>query len=143
MIAVMGIANIFGRIGVCWIDDIRCLNSLWSCVFALLVSGLTMVFTPFCTSYIEFIVVALFFGFFSAALQMNPLIVVNLLGLENLALALGYIQFFRGIGILVGPPVAGALYDATLSYDIAFYASGGCIILSSLILSIVAISQKP
>ena len=34
---------------------------------------------------------------------------------------------------MVGPPVAGAVYDATQSYDISFYMAGGFLILASLI----------
>ena len=62
-------------------------------------------------------IVSCLFGFFSAALQMNPVIMVDLLGVENLSLALGYVMIFRGIGILSGPPTAGAIYDATHSYE--------------------------
>ena len=83
------------------------------------------------------------FGFFSAALQMNPVIMVDLLGVENLSLALGYVMIFRGIGILSGPPTAGAVYDANQSYDIPFYLAGGFIILSCMVLTIAAIFQKP
>jgi MFS family permease len=88
-------------------------------------------------------IVSSLFGFFSAALQMNPVIMVDLLGVENLSLALGYVMIFRGIGILSGPPTAGAVYDATNSYDIAFYLAGGFIIFSCMILTVAAIFQKP
>ena len=138
-----GITNTFGRIGVCWISDIVWMNSLWSCVFSLLVTGVTLVAYPFCTSYLTYMISSCLFGFFSAALQMNPVIMVDLLGVENLSLALGYVMIFRGIGILSGPPFAGAVYDANQSYDIPFYLAGGFIILSCMVLTIAAIFQKP
>ena len=143
MILFLGISNTFGRIGTCWISDIPWMNSLWSCVIALFVSGVTLIVTPFCASYSTFMIVSLLFGFFSAALQMNPVIMVDLLGVENLSLALAYVMIFRGVGILCGPPTAGAVYDGTLSYNIPFYLAGGFIGLSSLILTIAAIFQKP
>jgi cyanate permease len=34
---------------------------------------------------------------------------------------------------MVGPPVAGTVYDATQSYDVAFYMAGGFLVVSSLI----------
>ena len=74
---------------------------------------------------------------------MNPVIMVDLLGVENLSLALGYVMIFRGIGILSGPPTAGAVYDSSKSYNIPFYLAGGFIIFSCLILAIAAIFQKP
>ena len=52
-------------------------------------------------------------------------------------------MIFRGIGILCGPPTAGAVYDGTLSYNVPFYMAGGFIVLSSLILTIAASFQKP
>ena len=138
-----GITNTFGRIGVCWISDIAWMNSLWSCVFSLLVTGVTLVAYPFCTSYLTFMISSCLFGFFSAALQMNPVIMVDLLGTENLSLALGYLMIFRGIGVLSGPPAAGAVYDAYKSYNIPFYLAGGFIILSCMVLTIAAVFQKP
>ena len=43
---------------------------------------------------------------------------------------------------MVGPPVAGAVYDATNSYDISFYMAGGFLILASLISFAAQILQK-
>jgi len=143
LISAIGVINTFGRIGTCWISDIPWLNSLWSCVVALFITGITLVATPFCTSYAEFMTVALFYGFFSASLQMNPVIMIDLLGVEKLSLALGYNQCFKAIGILAGPPIAGALYDGTLSYNVPFFLAGGCFVLSGLVLTIAAIFQKP
>ena len=143
MLIFAGITNTFGRIGVCWISDIAWMNSLWFCIFSLFVAGVMLVAYPFCTSYLTFMISSCLFGFFSAALQMNPVIVVDLLGVENLSVALGYLMIFRGIGILIGPPAAGAVYDAYKSYDIPFYLAGGFIILSSMVLTNAAIFQKP
>jgi MFS family permease len=43
LISAMGITNTFGRIGVCWISDIAWMNSLWSCVAALLFTGMYVI----------------------------------------------------------------------------------------------------
>ena len=110
---------------------------------ALLITGVTLIVVPFCKSYVEFMVVSILFGFFSAALQMNPVIMVDLLGVENLSLALGYVMIFRGVGVFSGPPIAGLGYDGTKSYDVPFYVAGGLIVLSSLVLLFAAVFQKP
>jgi len=34
---------------------------------------------------------------------------------------------------MVGPPMAGSVYDATLSYDVSFYLAGGFLIIASAI----------
>ena len=42
----------------------------------------------------------------------------------------------------VGPPVAGAVYDATQSYDISFYMAGGFLVVASLISFAAQILQQ-
>lgn len=34
---------------------------------------------------------------------------------------------------MIGPPVAGSVFDATQSYDVPFYMAGGFLILASLV----------
>ena len=58
---------------------------------------------------------------------------VDLLGLDNLTSAFGLLVLYRGVSSMVGPPVAGAVYDATNSYDISYYMAGGFLVLASLI----------
>ena len=61
------------------------------------------------------------------------LVLVDLLGLENLTSAFGLLSLFRGLTTLMGPPLAGAIYDWTKNYDISFYVAGGSFVLASLI----------
>ena len=58
---------------------------------------------------------------------------VDLLGLENLTSAFGLLSLFRGVTTFMGPPLAGAIFDATETYDISFYVAGGSFVLASLI----------
>ena len=58
---------------------------------------------------------------------------VDLLGLENLTSAFGMLSLFRGVTTFMGPPLAGAIFDATENYDISFYVAGGSFVLASLI----------
>lgn len=46
---------------------------------------------------------------------------MDLLGLDKLTNAFGLLILFRGAAAIVGSPLAGAVYDATKSYDISFY----------------------
>lgn len=46
---------------------------------------------------------------------------VDLLGLDRLTNAFGLLILFRGAAAIIGSPLAGAVYDATASYDIPFY----------------------
>ncbi|KAL4220055.1 hypothetical protein ACF0H5_020466 [Mactra antiquata] len=63
---------------------------------------------------------------------MTP-ISLKLVGIENLSSAHGLENFFCGIGIVVGPPIAGLSYEKTSSYTSSFMISGivvlvGCVL---------------
>jgi len=101
---------------------------------AIFFSGVSTLVLPFCTSYGAFATIALLFGFFVAAyISLTSIVLVDLLGLDNLTSAFGLLVLFRGVSSMVGPPVAGAVYDATQSYDVSFYLAGGFLILASLV----------
>ena len=126
--------SITGRVLVGWFSDFSWVNSLFVTNVAILLSGVSVLSMPFCTTYTAFIVVALLFGLFVAAyISLTSIVLVDLLGLDNLTSAFGLLVLFRGVSSMVGPPVAGSVYDATQSYDAAFYMAGGFLIVSSLI----------
>ena len=62
--------------------------------------------------------------------------------MDNLTSAFGLLCMYRGFSSIIGTPVAGAVYDATESYDISFYMAGGFLILASLISFAAQILQK-
>jgi len=45
-----------------------------------------------------------------------------------------YVYVGVAIGAVVGPTLAGALFDATLSYDLPFYFAGSCFIASAVVM---------
>lgn len=117
-----------------WFSDFPWVNSLFVTNMAILLSGVSVLCMPFCTTYTSFIVVALLFGLFVAAyISLTSIVLVDLLGLDNLTSAFGLLVLFRGVASMVGPPVAGSVYDATQNYDAAFFMAGGFLVISSLI----------
>lgn len=54
-------------------------------------------------------------------ISLTSIILVDLLGLDKLTNAFGLLILFRGAAAIVGSPLAGAVYDATNSYDIPFF----------------------
>jgi len=64
-------------------------------------------------------------------ISLTSIILVDLCGLEKLTNAFGLLILFRGAAAIVGTPLAGAIYDATSSYDIPFYTAGGLFALSA------------
>lgn len=56
---------------------------------------------------------------------------MDLLGLDKLTNAFGLLILFRGAATIVGSPMAGAIYDATKSYDLPFYVASGLFAIST------------
>ena len=143
LLLLLGVSNTIGRVLAGWLSDFSWVDSLIVTNLAIFLSGVSVFVLPFCNSYGLFVFVALMFGFFVAAyISLTSIVLVDLLGLDNLTSAFGLLVLYRGISSMVGPPVAGAVYDATKSYDISFYMAGGFLILASLISFAAQILQK-
>ncbi|CAK8690012.1 unnamed protein product [Clavelina lepadiformis] len=90
----------------------------------------------FANSFETMMIYCVAFGCGSGSWQGNILpVTVDTLGIRQLRSAYGFCLFFSGLcGQLIGPPVAGALYDATKSYTSSFVLALVCFIVSSLLL---------
>lgn len=75
-------------------------------------------------------------------ISLTSIILVDLLGLEKLTNAFGLLILFRGAAAIVGTPLAGAIYDATNSYDIPFFTAGGLFALSAITSFLAPVAQK-
>ncbi|XP_066273560.1 monocarboxylate transporter 13-like [Branchiostoma lanceolatum] len=64
-----------------------------------------------------------------------PTLVVDVAGVERIASAMGMVMFITSIGLTLGLPIAGILYDTTGSYDVSFYFVGACFLLSAAVLA--------
>ena len=129
-----GISNTIGRVLAGWFSDFSWVDSLLVTNFAILLSGVSTFVLPFCSTYGSFVFVALLFGLFVAAyISLTSIVLVDLLGLDNLTSAFGLLVLYRGVSSMVGPPVAGAVYDATQSYDVSFFLAGGFLVLASFV----------
>lgn len=64
---------------------------------------------------------------------LRSIIAVDLMGIEKLTNAFGILMLFQGLAAVIGAPIAGAMFDATKSYDYSFYFAGGLITLSAIL----------
>lgn len=55
------------------------------------------------------------------------------MGLEKLTNAFGILMLFQGLAAVIGAPIAGAMFDATQSYNYSFYFAGTLITLSAIL----------
>ena len=94
-----------------WISDFSCVNALLVTNLAIFFSGVSTLVLPFCTSYGAFATIALLFGFFVAAyISLTSIVLVDLLGLDNLTSAFGLLVLFRGVSSMVSYTTFSKLY---------------------------------
>lgn len=143
LLAVIGIANTVGRIILGYISDKPWINRLLIYNLSLTICGIATVFSAFCSSFVSFTLYTSIFGFTSGAyVGLTSVILVDLLGLNRLTNAFGQLLLFQGFASLLGPPIAGWLYDALKSYDPGFLTAGGMITVSGLILFFIPVIQR-
>ncbi|CAH0556449.1 unnamed protein product [Brassicogethes aeneus] len=91
--------------------------------------------SAFCNSFYTLALYCSVFGFtIGAYVGLTSVILVDLLGLDKLTNAFGLLLLFQGIASLLGPPLAGNLFDYSNSYNPGFYLGGISIALSGVIL---------
>ncbi|MBI2880244.1 MAG: MFS transporter [Candidatus Tectomicrobia bacterium] len=78
------------------------------------------------------------YGFFYfASTPMTSAAAADIFGPERLGTLYGYIVAAHGLGALAGPYVAGALFDATGSYQAAFWTTGGLLLAAALCCALI------
>jgi len=143
LVSVIGISNTIGRVLAGWMSDFSWVNSLVVTYTSLILAAICVFVIPFCTTYGGFVTVALLFGFFVAAfVSVSSIVLVDLLGIDNLTNAFGILTLFRGSSSMVGPPIAGWVFEATESFDVSFYLSGGFLLISGLLTLLVDVLRR-
>ena len=96
LISIIGISNTIGRVLTGWISDFKWVNSQIVTILAIFFSGVSVFVLPFCASYAAYVTVSLLFGLFVAAyISLSSIVLVDLLGLDNLTSAFGLLVLFR------------------------------------------------
>ncbi|XP_059613461.1 monocarboxylate transporter 12 [Phlebotomus argentipes] len=135
LLAIIGVANTVGRIILGYFSDKPWVNRLLVYNLCLTICGVATALSIFCLDFFWLSVYSVVFGFtIGAYVGLTSVILVDLLGLTKLTNAFGLLLLFQGIASLVGPPLAGWLYDVTQTYTPAFLMAGVTIAVSGLIL---------
>ncbi|KAM4703229.1 monocarboxylate transporter 9 [Rhinophrynus dorsalis] len=139
LVSIVGFGMAIGKLILGILADVKWINTLYLYVFTLLVTGLTLFAMPYANTYASLAVLAGILGFASGNWSIFPYVTTKTVGLDKLTHAYGILMFFAGIGNCLGPPIVGWCFDATQTYDLAFYLSGICVILGGLVLLIVGL----
>lgn len=143
LIATIGAANTIGRIILGYISDKPWVNRLHIYNACLTICGIATALSAFCYEFYGLATYCTVFGFtIGAYVGLTSVILVDLLGLENLTNAFGLLLLFQGIASFIGPPIGGALFDMTQKYEPAFVLAGVAIALSGIILYFIPPLQR-
>jgi len=143
LLSVIGISNTVARLILGWLSDRTWVNRLYLYNFCLVICGVSMALSPFCTTYTTQAIYCALFGITSGAyVGLTSVVLVDLLGLDKLTNAFGLLLMFQGIASVMGPPVIGAFYDSIGDYDAGFYFAGSMIFVSGAMLFAIPALQR-
>lgn len=148
LLTILGFVDMFARpasgliAGMKWVRP----RSVYLFSFAMIFNGCTDLIGSQATDYAGLVVFCIFFGMsygMVGALQFEVLMAI--VGTEKFSSAIGLVLLMEAIAVLVGPPGAGRLLDATHQYMYVFLLAGCEVTLSAFIIAIgnfLCISKK-
>ncbi|XP_067286519.1 monocarboxylate transporter 4 [Pseudorasbora parva] len=149
LLTILGFIDIFARptcgiiAGLKWVRP----RVVYFFCFAMLFNGITDLVGSMSKDYPSLVVFCIFFGItygMVGALQFEVLMAI--VGTEKFSSAIGLVLLVEAIAVLVGPPGAGRLLDATKNYKYVFLLAGCEVVLSALVIGIcnlLFIKMKP
>ncbi|UYV69590.1 hypothetical protein LAZ67_6004035 [Cordylochernes scorpioides] len=143
VISVLGFLNTAGVVIVGYVGDKPWVSSTLLYSGFMVLSGVSMGLVPLARDYSSLFSLAAIYGFaISANYTLVPVIVVDIISLDSFTGAYGLLLLVQGVASLVGPPLAGWLFDLTNSYDLTFYLTGLCIIISGILTAPIRVGRK-
>nr|CAD7568589.1 unnamed protein product [Timema californicum] len=134
LVSCIGITNTIGRVMCGIVSSIPGMNALFINNTALTLGGAATILSGVSMSVTYQYAYAVIFGLSIACFaSLRSIIIVDLMGLDNLTNAFGLLLLFQGMSAAIGSPIAGAFMDATGSYDASFYLSGTLILVSAIL----------
>ncbi|XP_072129703.1 monocarboxylate transporter 13 isoform X2 [Mobula birostris] len=125
-------SDLVGRVGCGWFANMRLLTSVRLTIIVTTILSILTLFFPLAKNYASLIVFSCGCGFFvGTTMALLVTLITDLVGVKNLSNALGILMFFRSIGCLVGPPLAGLVVDWTKDYSTGFLLAGGGMLIAS------------
>ncbi|CAG0903984.1 unnamed protein product [Darwinula stevensoni] len=141
----IGITSGMGKIVFGKISDIPWVNRVILQQVSFVALGTLTMVIPFVASFPALICITLVFGLFDGGLisLLGP-IAYDICGPDGVSQGIGSVLALCSIPLMVGPPIAGALYEMSGSYEMAFLMAGGPPLIGALGLGLIqCIKQKP
>ncbi|XP_052808631.1 monocarboxylate transporter 12-B-like isoform X2 [Mya arenaria] len=137
LISITGVFDMIARISMSALLDTKHVKPyrLIAYNLTLFVTAALTVAMPSLHSFFHFAFTCALFGFVSGTyISQLALIMVDILGISNLASAFGLNQLFQGIGMLLGPVIGGLIRDFLGNYYLSFYCGSASTFAAGLLL---------
>ena len=132
MISVIAGTSIIGRLSMGFIAEK--VGTLLSLLLSLVMAVLALTWLLFSETSWTFYIFAVIFGLsYGSVVTLETLITAELFGLSSLSIIYGGIVFFTAVGIALGAPLAGIIFDVTGSYDISLLTCISIVTLASIL----------
>ncbi|XP_046582881.1 monocarboxylate transporter 12-like [Haliotis rubra] len=129
LLSIIGASQLVGCLTAGAVVDNRKIDKITMFGVTSALSGTALALMPRFSTFAPLAVLAAVFGLFSAPVDsMSLVMLTDILDSKQLSSGFGYIMTLKGFGELLGPPIAGLLYDGSGNYDNTFYAAGGSMI---------------
>ncbi len=128
LVGMIGIGSLFGRFAIGSLADR--LGRSRTLVLMLASMGMSYLLWYLAAGYMALAVFALWFGLsYGGIVSMLPAMCMDLFGARAVAGIIGSLYSGAALGNLLGPVVAGAVFDHTGGYGAVI---GGCVVLSTI-----------
>ncbi|XP_077991667.1 monocarboxylate transporter 12-like [Glandiceps talaboti] len=135
IIPIFAAVGLIGRISPAILSHhkFRTLSSLRIFASAFILSGITHLLSSLADSYTTYCVYAAFLGLFTGVFfTLFSHTINDIVGPTNLTAGISAATPCEGLGGLIGPPIAGWIYDVTNDYDNSFYLYGCCMVFTGI-----------
>lgn len=125
LLSVVAVLDLVGRIGGSTLSDWIRLDKRYYYLSGLVLSGVALFVLPFADDYLTMCCACAAFGLGSGVVVgITAVIMVDMLGEERLSSSYGISLFCNGLMQLIGPPVAGYIFETIGSYRPVFHGMG-------------------
>lgn len=125
LLSVVAVLDLVGRVGGSTMSDWIRLDKRYYYLTGLVLSGVSLFVLPFADDYPTMCFACAAFGLGSGVVVgITAVIMVDMLGEERLSSSYGISLFCNGLMQLIGPPVAGYIFETIGSYRPVFHGMG-------------------
>ncbi len=137
--SALAVANALGRPGAGWLSDIIGRPKTMFLLF--LLQGIVVIAFPhFALALATIYLGAIIIGFnYGANFSLFPSATGDFYGTRNLGVNYGLVFTSYGVGGLIGPIMAGYVFDVTGSYEMAFLVAG----ILAIIAAVISLALRP